>query len=47
MKLAQTPIYRLPNGEASQAMAWVVNTGEDGKDKPEILKMEARQALAR
>ncbi len=46
MKLAQTPIYTLPNGVARQAMAWVQNLGrEPGDDSgnqpalhPEMMK---------
>jgi CubicO group peptidase (beta-lactamase class C family) len=38
MKLAQTPIYRWPNGKAKQAMAWIENLGpemgDDSGDQP-------------
>ena len=39
MKLAQTPIYLLPNGNAKQGMAWVTNLGNgQGQVHPEVLK---------
>lgn len=39
MKLAQTPIYTMPNGFDKQAMAWVNNMGNPNMGtKPEILK---------
>lgn len=39
MKLAQTPVYSLPDGTAKQGMAWVTNEGEAGTGlAPEVLK---------
>ncbi len=29
MKMAQTPVYLLPNGRAKQGMAWVTNLGDE------------------
>jgi len=39
MKLAQKPIYTIPNSTAKQGMAWVNNLGdEQAGNRPEILK---------
>lgn len=39
MKLAQKPMYTMPNPRNQQAMAWVVNSGEDpNTTHPEIVK---------
>lgn len=38
MKLAQAPVYLLPNGEAKQGMAWVTNLGNQPGLAPEVLK---------
>ena len=39
MQLAQRPIYTIPNGVNKQAMAWMINTGEDNPNlHPVIVK---------
>jgi CubicO group peptidase (beta-lactamase class C family) len=38
MKLAQQPIYQIPNKNAKQGMVWVTNLGNQPQDRPEILK---------
>jgi CubicO group peptidase (beta-lactamase class C family) len=39
MKMAQKPIYLLPNGKAKQGMAWVTNLGDaPAETYPEVLK---------
>jgi CubicO group peptidase (beta-lactamase class C family) len=39
MKMAQQPIYLLPNGKAKQGMAWVTNLGDETAGAhPEVLK---------
>lgn len=39
MKLAQTPVYSLPEGDAKQGMAWVTNYGNEGLNlAPEVFK---------
>jgi CubicO group peptidase (beta-lactamase class C family) len=37
MQLAQKPIYTMPNGSNTQAMAWVNNMGEGNPNLPPVI----------